>query len=116
MAFVGDCPLMEMKGLHKVKVRTEFEAQKLIDDLMEFVGGYDEKVSVFYDIKDNKRAMAHFTRQWGEPEIRVKSIRAREVGTLIHELAHYNCRGHNRVYKIEQQYLIRKYLEMKGVK
>lgn len=116
MRFIGDTKLMEWSGLHKVKVRSECEAQRLIDELMDFVGWKDEKVSVFYEMRDNQRTMAIYTRKWGDPEIRIKSIQAREVGTLIHELAHHRVNGHGKEYKLCQQMLIMSYLKMKGDK
>lgn len=110
--FVGDCPLMVMTKLNDDKVRTESEAQKIIDELVEFVG-WDKKVKVFYEMKNNKRSIAHYAEEFGEPVIRVKSLDGRNVGTLIHELAHHKVRGHSKQYKLCQQMLIISYLKMK---
>ena len=114
MRFIGDTRLMEQSGLHNIPVKTEREAQNLIDSLMEFVGWTEEKLNVFYANKDNKRRMAYFSRKWGDPEIRILTMVAREVGTIIHELAHYKHLGHQENYKLVQCMLIQAYLDMKG--
>ena len=113
MGFIGDTQLMKNSGLHKIRLNTEREANNLVEDLMKFVGWNEEKVKVFYEMKDNKRRMAVFSREWGDPEIRVLAVRAREVGTIIHELAHYKFLGHQRDYKTVQDMLIQAYMVMK---